>query len=212
MSMELRRGIAINGPCGIMLEFRGNKPACSLGSMVSPDTGLGVALEFIKGYIYGLTVGLAHTIIATDQSGQGNRFRSGERRIPARPMLYRRNGLAALGLILLNLTMADELLARFRVFALGKLAEILRQNCIMQAVLRGELAVPFAFNLVALFPIILLGRSELFRVICLRLASAERLGNGQHASGLSPDVDRRRAIVKVLCFRSLGHRWCSVFV
>ena len=127
-------------------------------------------------------------------------------------MLYRRNGLAALGLILLNLTMADELLARFRVFALGKLAEILRQNCIMQAVLRGELAVPFAFNLVALFPIILLGRSELFRVICLRLASAERLGNGQHASGLSPDVDRRWAIAKVLCFRSLGHRWCSVFV
>ena len=82
----------------------------------------------------------------------------------------------------------------------------------MQAVLRGELAVPFAFNLVALFPIILLGGSELLRVICLRLASAERLGNGQHASGLSPDVNRRRAIVKVLCLRSLAHRWCSVFV
>src|ERR1700691_1419955 len=162
MRVELRRGIAVNGPCGIMLELRGDELACSLGSMVSPDTGLGVALEFIKRYVYGLTVGLAHAIIATDQGGQGNGFRSGERRIPTRPMLYRRNGLAALGLILLNLTMADELLARFRVFALGKLAEILRQNCIMQAVLRGELAVPFAFNLVALFPIILLGRSELF--------------------------------------------------
>ena len=64
--------------------------------------------------------------------------------------------------------------------------------------------MPFALDLAALFPIILLGRSEFLCVICLRLASAERFGNGQHDSRLSPDVDRWRTVVEVFCSRSLG--------
>ncbi len=76
VSMELGRGVAVHRAGGVMFKLRGDELAGGLGGVVAAETRLGVPLQLRKGDGHGLPVGLADTVIASDQSGQRYGFRS----------------------------------------------------------------------------------------------------------------------------------------
>jgi len=102
--------------------------------------------------------------------------------IPARTWAL--TGVLGIGLgvgwVLLTGAMAYQLIAGVGVVPLGEPCELLCVDCAGKPVLLCELSVPFAHDAVALLPIVLLGGSELFGVIRLRLLGVERFRDGQH--------------------------------
>ena len=48
MGVELRRGVAVDRPCCVVLEGRGDKPACGLRFVDVPDPCLGELLELAQ--------------------------------------------------------------------------------------------------------------------------------------------------------------------
>ena len=100
-------------------------------------------------------------------------------------MLDGSDGLAVLRFVFMDLAMAHQLFAGHRVLAFGEPSELLGSHRTGKAEFSGQLAVPFALNSVALFPIILLGCGEFLFVVGLRLARGKRFGDGQHGSVLN---------------------------
>ena len=94
VGVELRRGIAIDGTRGVMLELRGDELAGGFGGMVAADPGLRVPLQFVQSDVDGLAVRLADPVIAADKSGQRNGLRRGKGGIPTGAMLDGRDGLS----------------------------------------------------------------------------------------------------------------------
>jgi hypothetical protein len=87
------------------------------------------------------------------------------------------NGLYAgsvCGRVLLGLAMLDQLLGGMRVLAFTETGEVLGVNGSGKAVFLGQLPLPLSENGVALLPVVLFGRRELFSVIGLRLAGTDR--------------------------------------
>src|ERR1035437_1834010 len=99
-------------------------------------------------------------------------------------MLHRLDGGSVCRLVLLPGAMANKLLARLRVLALTQPCKMLRVDCSREAVVLGHLSLPFSENRIALFPVILLGRHELFCMVRLGLAGTEGLGDGEHRASL----------------------------
>src|ERR1019366_3379148 len=64
------------------------------------------------------------------------------------------------------------------------------------AVALGHPALPFSENRVALLPIVLLGRHELFCMVRLGLAGAEGFGNGEHTASLL--LERKRGLRRLI--------------
>jgi hypothetical protein len=77
-----------------------------------------------------------------------------------------------------------------RVLTFAKTGEVLRIDGSYEAVFLSQLTLPFSKNRVALLPIVLLGRRELFGVIRLCLAGADWFGDGEHTALPSDKVER----------------------
>src|SRR5580700_7484197 len=94
------------------------------------------------------------------------------------------------------------------MLALAEFRKILGRDHPGKAELAGQTALPFARDGAALRPIVLLLCSELLLVVGLRLASRERLGNGQHRS----HYPRRLRLRWALTFVSRSVSRCGISV
>src|ERR1700739_2577320 len=168
------------GGSRIMLELGGNELPGHLGRAIAADAGLRVPLQFVQGGIHGLLVSLAHALIAADKRGQRNRLGCAESRIPAGAMFYRRNCLTFLVLVLMHLTVPNQLLPGLWVLPFRETGELIGADATGQGEFFGQPAVPPPLNGVVLLPIILLGGGELLGVVGLRLGCRERFRDGQH--------------------------------
>src|SRR5260370_37854918 len=97
-------------------------------------------------------------------------------------MLYRSNGLAVLGLVLMHLAMFDQLFSGLWVLSFGETGELFRSNSTGESELVGQPAMPFSLNRVALLPIVLLGCREPLGMVRLCLGSRERFRYGPRDS------------------------------
>ena len=125
VSMKLRRDIAINRAGSVVLEFRGDELARGLGRMIAADTRLRVAFELVEGGADALPVRLAHPLIAANEGGERDRFRSGKCRIPTGAVLHRLDGFPVRILVFVGSALANKLLAGCRVLALAELGKVL---------------------------------------------------------------------------------------
>jgi hypothetical protein len=75
MGVELRRGVAVDGPSGVVLEGRGGELARRLRRLNVADPRLGVPLQFAKSYPNTIAVRLAHPVVSSDKSGQRHGLR-----------------------------------------------------------------------------------------------------------------------------------------
>src|SRR5580700_7851205 len=94
------------------------------------------------------------------------------------------------------------------MLALAEFRKILGRDHPGKAELAGQTALPFARDGAALRPIVLLLCSEFLLVVGLRLASRERLGNGQHRSY----YPRRLRLCWALTFVSRSVSRCAISV
>jgi hypothetical protein len=69
-AMELRRGIAIDGSCGVMLELGGNELTRCLRWMIAANPRLSILLQLVQGDTHTLTMRLTNTVIATHEGRQ----------------------------------------------------------------------------------------------------------------------------------------------
>jgi hypothetical protein len=76
MGVELRRGIAGDGPRGVVLEGRGGELAGQLRRIHIAEPGLRVSLQLAQSDSNTLPVRLADPLIASHQGGERNRLRS----------------------------------------------------------------------------------------------------------------------------------------
>ena len=99
MGVELRRGVAVYRPRGIVLEGSRNEFACRLRRMDVADAGLRVLLQLVERHADALPMRLSYALIAAHKGGERNRLRRGERSIPTGAMFYARHFLAEFSLI-----------------------------------------------------------------------------------------------------------------
>ncbi len=78
MGVELRRGVAIDGPRRVVLEGRGGELSCGLRGMHVADPRLGVVLDLAQSHTNALPVRLPHPLIPADKRRERNRLRRGE--------------------------------------------------------------------------------------------------------------------------------------
>jgi hypothetical protein len=81
--------------------------------------------------------------------------------------------------------MPYELFTRQRMLPVGETLKVLLLHLAMKTPFLCEFAVPFAAYAVTLGVVVLLGVGELFLVICLGLAGAQRFGNGEYFKSLT---------------------------
>ena len=118
MSVKLRRGIAIDGPRCVVLEFCGDELAGGLGGMIATDPRLRIPLQLAKSSRDCLAVCLADPAVTADERGQRNRLRRAEGRIPPGAMLDGFDCLAIGVLVLEGLPMLNKLFAGLRVLTI----------------------------------------------------------------------------------------------
>ena len=129
MGVELRRGVAVYRPGGVVLEGRGDEFACRLRRVDVADPRLGVPSPTRTGrHADAFPMRLSHTLIAADKGGERNRLRRGERSIPTGAVLHARHFLAEFALVGFGNLMANELRFRVRVLAFGQPGEVLIAN------------------------------------------------------------------------------------
>src|SRR6266705_2340532 len=150
--------------------------------MIPADAGLSVVFQLVEGNADAFPVRFADALIAANKRGERDGFRRGKGGIPPGPVLHRLDALAFCILILVRRSLPHQLLSGLWMLALAEFREVLGRDDSGKAELPGHTALPFARDHAALRPIVLLLCSELLLVVGLRLASRERLGNGQHRS------------------------------
>jgi hypothetical protein len=121
-------------------------------------------------------------------------------------VLDRRDRLTGCILVLLHGPVAHQLVTGACILSFAQPGKFLGSYRAMQAINLSELAMPLTLNSVALFPIVLFGRSEFLRVIGLRLASTERFRYREHERSLSPDMQCGRLRVP-----GFLRPWCRLF-
>ena len=89
VGMELRSGVAVHGPGGVMLEFGGNEFGRGLRRMVPANPGHRVVLQVFKGDPDALAVRRANAVVTADQCGQRDGLWRGKGRIPPGAMFHR---------------------------------------------------------------------------------------------------------------------------
>src|SRR5215472_19055900 len=122
----------------------------------------------------------AQTLIPSHQCRQGNTLWRGECSVPSGTMLHGAHLLATLVHVFSRRSMPNESLASDRVLTLRETLEMFLTDFTAETPLLGQPSVPLATNLVRFRVIVLAGVAELFRVVRLGLACAERIGDGQH--------------------------------
>jgi hypothetical protein len=179
-----------------MLELGGNELAGHFRRLIAADSRLGIPFQLVRRDVHSLPMCLAHLVIAADKSGQRYRLGRAEGRIPPGAVFDRRDGLAVLCFVFMDLAMANQLFAGRWVLAFGEPGELLGSHCTGKVELSGQFAVPLPLNRVGLFPIVLFGCGEFLFVIGLGLTRGKRFGDGQH-SYTSTSQDQVLLIVRV---------------
>jgi hypothetical protein len=157
MGMELRRGIAIDGAGGVVLELRGNELPGDFGRVVAADASLCIAFQLRQRTRDGLAVCLSYPFVPANKGGQRNGLWGGERRIPAGTMLDRPDSFVVRVLVLVRLPMLYKLIASQRMLSFGQPSKLLRSDRAGQSELLRELPLPFSGNFLAPSPIALIG-------------------------------------------------------
>src|SRR5271157_5685801 len=170
MGMKLGRSIAIDRPCGIVLEGGGNKFAGRLWGMDIADSRLRVSLKFLKRRTYTLPMSLSHPIIAAHKRGERYRLRRGKRGVPPGAMLGAGHLLAEFPFIGSRNLMPYELLFDVRMLAFTQSCKVFGTNATLQPPLLCESALPLRMALLIAAPVVLLLRGKLPRMVGLRLA------------------------------------------
>ncbi len=150
MGMELRSGIAVHRTGGVVLELSCDELPRSFGGIVAADPRLCVPLQFFQGGAYGGAVCLPHPLITADQRGKRDGFGSGERRIPARPMLNRVRCRAIRVLVIHRYAVPDHLLLSLWMNSFRKPRELQGSDLSLKSERSGELSLPLALHLIAL--------------------------------------------------------------
>ena len=180
MGVELGRGIAIDRTGGVVLELGRDELPGGLGGVVAADPRLGVPLQLGEGVVTASrwasrtrssppTRAVSETDFGAENvASQPARCSTGFTVVPSAvvyswPLRCRTNCSPVRGFCPSTET-----------------GEVLRVDGAGKAIVLGQLALPLAKDGVALLPIVLLGGRELFGVIRLRLAGAERFGDSQH--------------------------------
>ena len=133
---------------------------------------------------------LPHLVIPAHKGGQRYAFRCRERCIPPRAVLDRTYLLTVPVYVFPRCLMAHKLPTSCRVLAFREPLEVFLVYFSAQSPLLGKPAVPFAAYQVALRVIVLAGVGELFRVIRLRLARAQGIGDGWRSQWVDATVAR----------------------
>lgn len=170
MSVDLRRGVAVRSPRGVVLEGSRNEFACRLRRVEVADACLRVPLQLTQGDPHTLQMRLSHALIPAHKCSERNRLRCGERSIPTSAMLYARHFLAESSLIGFRSLMANELCFHLRVLAFGQAGEGLIAYRALKASPLGHLGLPFAMPLLVAAPVVLLLGRELPRMVRSHLA------------------------------------------
>jgi hypothetical protein len=92
--------------------------------VVAADASLNVTLQFVHGNAYARPVRLAHAVIASHQGRQRNTLGRTKRGVPSGAVFHGLHRLPAFVFVLERITMANELLPRFRVLAIGEPGEL----------------------------------------------------------------------------------------
>src|SRR3974390_2439185 len=110
--------------------------------MVPADAGLCVAFELVKGNADTLPMRFADALVATDKSGERDRFRSGKGGIPSGPVLHRFDGLALGILIFIGRSLAHQLFARLWMLALAEIRKVFGRDHPGKSERTGEPPLP----------------------------------------------------------------------
>jgi hypothetical protein len=87
MRVQLRRGITIHGPGGIVLELRHDPFPGRYSREIAADARLCVSLQLVECDADALPVGLPYAVITPNQCSQTQRFWRAETHIKSGPML-----------------------------------------------------------------------------------------------------------------------------
>src|ERR1700722_1525176 len=113
MGVELRRGVPIHRPRGIVLEGCRNKFAGCLWRVDIADAGLRVLLQLIECHANAFSMRFSHALIAAHKGSERNTLGSRKGSVPTGAMLHARYFLAEFAFVGFGGLMANEL--RFRV-------------------------------------------------------------------------------------------------
>ena len=185
MGVKLRRGIAIDGPRCVVLEFCDDELAGGLGGMIATDPRLRVPLQLAESGRDRHAVSFADPAVAAHKSRQGNGLRRTEGRIPPGAVLDGFDCLSIGVLVLKGLPMLNKLLAGLRVLTVREPVELFGSNGSSEAVFFGKLALPFALHGLPLAPIALVRRSEFLLVVVFEFACGKGFRDFEH--GQSPN-------------------------
>ncbi len=180
MGVELRRGVAIHRSRGVVFELRRDELTGGLGGMVAADPRLCVPLQLCKGSGDCGSVRFPHPLVPSNQGCQRDGLGRGEGRVPSGPVLDRLGLRAVRVRVLLRLPMPHQGSLGLRVFAFREPGELRHLHRSRQPELYSESSQPLALHSAVLFVVALRLLRKLHAVIRLRLAGAERLGDGQH--------------------------------
>ena len=180
--VKLRRSVAIDGPRCVVLEFCDDELPGGLGRPIATEPRLRVPLQLAESGLDRHAVSLADPAITANKSGQRNRLRCAEGRIPSGTMLDGFYCLSIRVLVLEGLPMLDKLLAGLRMFTFREPVEFIGAYGSSEAVFLGELALPLALHSLALAPVTLVRRSELLLVVVFEFACGECFRDFKHGS------------------------------
>src|SRR5271163_4891722 len=180
MGMKLRRGVAIDGPRGVVLESCGDEFSGRLRGMDIADPRLRVSFKLLKCRAYTLPMGFPHPIVAAHESGKRYRLRRRECGVPPGAMLGAGHLSAKFSFIGSRNLMPYELLFGVRMLAFTQSRKVFGTNATLQPPLLGESALPLTVTLLIAAPVILFLRGELAHMVGLRLAGGQRFRDREH--------------------------------
>jgi hypothetical protein len=126
--MELWRNVTIYRASGIVLELGSDELGRRFGRMIAADPSLRVHFELLQGNTDAFSMGCTDIVVAANQRGERDGFRSGKGRIPPRTMLHGFDGFAVCILVFVRGALANKLLARRRMLPLAEFREVLGGN------------------------------------------------------------------------------------
>ena len=191
MGMQLRRGVAVNRPCGVVLELRSGPITRVLRWIVAAHSCLNVRLHLVDGNADSLAMCFPHPFVASNEGSHRHTLGRRECRVPCGSVAHGLDRLAVGGLVLMRKPLLDQLLAGSWVPAFRHPREVDLMHLAPQPEIRGETALPLAANVLLLGVVRLRTAGELLPVIPLSLPRTQRTRDGEHQSkyGISPTAD-----------------------
>src|SRR6266849_3836240 len=165
MGMKLRRRVAIDRPCGIVLEGGGDEFPSRLRGVDIADPRLRVPLKFPNRHADTLAMGFPNPLIAAHKRGERYRLRRGKRGVPPGAMLGAGHFLAEFPVVGSRNLMTDKLLFGVRVLAFTQAREVFGTNRTLQPPLFGKPALPLTVAPLIAAPVVLFLRGKLARMV-----------------------------------------------